>query len=209
MKFLTSIIFLFTIWTSIAFADLRNLETVSPNFRIKPYLEEVVRFQKIGKDQTIKELEKYASQEKYADQVAVLCRMLFKPKEEKKFERPKLGGSDFYGGTDYSDWPLEPITIFKGLPICISKLYWGSWDYRTVEDYLEYCVRECEWNDFKYELIEDELILERVKEFIGIFPWREELNEWEVSVLLGQAKPTANKALGENSETLRSSESTS
>lgn len=107
-------------------ADEVLIESCPPigrDFKIAPYLSVAKSLQEEGSDKAILRLGSWADTGKHEDQVVILCRMLFEAKKGTDFRRPRIGGAAFLGGTDYPDWPLEPIDIYESVPILITSGY--------------------------------------------------------------------------------------
>jgi hypothetical protein len=83
-------------------------------------------------------------------QVIILCRMLFTQRPGADFRRPMIGGASFFGGTDYADWPLEPIELVDGIPFLITRGYFIAGLAERDEGYLRYCETNCDWSGFRY-----------------------------------------------------------
>ena len=104
----------------------------------------------MGRDQACEQMLALAKRDVDAEQVFVLCRMLFTRRGTSEFRRPALGAAVFLGGTTYADWPLEPIELVDGVPFVI------TWGYEILgeglppEFYLRYCMTSCNWNTFRF-----------------------------------------------------------
>ena len=101
-----------------------------------------------------------------ASEVYPLCRMLFEAKEKQDFRRPKLGYPRCVGSVIYSEWPLEPIVIYRGVPILITKGYTLGGVWESPEYYVMYCLYNCRWREEKYTLLGREKLQEIVSQFI-------------------------------------------
>lgn len=66
----------------------------------------------------------------------------------------RLGPRPAPASARYEDWPLEPITLYKGLPILIVRGYTVGGRPEPPETYLEYCLKECKWRTTKYQLVD-------------------------------------------------------
>jgi hypothetical protein len=158
-------------------------------FQIKPYLEQTIILQCMDRQKAIAQLTEWAAERKHEDQVVILCRMLFTGKPNEKFRRPMIGGAAFLGKTNYSDWPLEPITIYQGIPILITRGYILAGYAEPSLNYLRYCQTECQWNDFPFLSLADSEISERLQKFIDSYPWKQSIEKWDRDFLLNQANP--------------------
>jgi hypothetical protein len=116
-------------------------------YKVAPYLRATVAFQRMGKDDACSTLHRIARGGKYENQVILLCRILLSKNEGEPFEPSRhgaeflfgrLGNVGFLGGTDHSDWPLEPIELVDDVPFLIigNCMYLGTPE--RAESYLEY-----------------------------------------------------------------------
>src|SRR5437868_5544038 len=89
-------------------ADLLALPT--EDYRVDPYLRAAQALQAMGREKGCARLRELAAKEKYPyTRTLSLCRMLFQSKPKGTFRRAFIGGAFFAPGTDYTDWPSEPI----------------------------------------------------------------------------------------------------
>ncbi len=102
-------------------AELAKLECGS--FRIDPCLRAAAKLQALGKDKALASLREAAKKRDRNFAVIVLCRILFTKKDDGEFRRPLIGGAFFFGGTSYSDWPLEPIALIDNTPFMVTRSY--------------------------------------------------------------------------------------
>ena len=84
------------------------------------------------------------------EKVVVLCRMVFTAKEGAEFLGILQGHTDFFGGTTYADWPLEPIEVVNGYPFWIVSGYALAGAAQPASSYVSYCIANCDWNAFRY-----------------------------------------------------------
>jgi hypothetical protein len=155
------------------------------DFRASHFLSEAVRLQKLGapaREAALRELARQSH--KRASDVFPLCRMLFEAKEGKEFRRPLIGGAGFVGKTDYANWPLEPITIYKGVPILIVTGYILAGVPELPLMYLEYCIETCKWREEKFSPVDQESRRRILSEFIK----SNSLDAREVNWLRAQAE---------------------
>src|SRR5262245_10457955 len=101
--------------------DLPDLE--AGEFKVDPYTRTAASLQAMSKDKANAVLLQLAKNRDQDNQVIVLCRMLYTPKANGAFRRPLIGAAHFLGGTDYKDWPLEPIELVDGVPFLITRGY--------------------------------------------------------------------------------------
>ncbi len=139
-------------------------------FRASRYLDLAVRIQRLESPAREAALRELAQDRRRASDVYPLCRMLFEAKEKGEFRRPMIGGAHFLGSTTYDDWPLEPITIFQGMPILVVTGYVLAGHPEPPGGYVEYCLKECRWKDTKFAPIEAATRREIVAKFIAENP---------------------------------------
>ena len=124
------------------------------DYKASPFIEAAVALQALGKDKACELLRANGKGRDHNanNGVIVLLRMLFVKKADGEFRRPRIGGAMFLAGTDYADWPLEPIELVDGVPFLISRGYIiGGGPGETGESYLDYCLKNCDWNDFEFK----------------------------------------------------------
>ena len=122
------------------------------HYKVDPYIQIASDLQSLGKEAAIKKLMAFAKDRKQDNKAIMLCRMLFSPKANSEFRRPRIGGAAFLGKTDYADWPLEPIEIVDGVPFIIVIGYQIQGQPEPAELYLRYCLQNFEWNEFRYKI---------------------------------------------------------
>jgi hypothetical protein len=118
--------------------------------------------------------------------IAVLCRMLFTKRQGSDFRRAMIGGASFFGGTDYSDWPLEPIEIIDGIPFDIT---WGYSIHGAPEppqEYVRYCMANCDWSGIKFEPKTGQQKKEALAKLIASPKWRTPLDQRDRDFLAAQ-----------------------
>jgi hypothetical protein len=148
------------------------------NYRIQHYLESAQELQRLEPAQRAERLKALAVDPKRASEVFPVCRMLFDAKPRGEFRRPRIGGASFVDGRDYADWPLEPITIFEGMPILIVSGYMLGGFPEQPEWYVNYCLNECVWRDTKYEPVALEKRKQIVEKFIAANPKVKDDADW-------------------------------
>src|SRR5262245_19501059 len=121
------------------------------SYKVAPFIRAAVALQALGKDKACELLRAHSKdrQRELYSGVFVLSRMLFVKKADGKFRRPLIGGAAFVGGTDYEDWPLEPIEIVDGVPFIITRGYMLGGSPESAESYVLYCMEHCDWNEFR------------------------------------------------------------
>jgi len=168
--------------------SLESCEPTGDRYRIAPYLTVARALQEEGKDVAVAKLRHWAKMG-YEDQVLILCRMLFEPKEGGELRAPRMGRGDFLGGTSRRDWRLRPIALHKNVPVLIEK---GDELGRIGEAsivYVDYCVKSCRWREPKYTELDAETLREVIHDLIRKTAWKKALSETERAFLLNQAEP--------------------
>jgi hypothetical protein len=172
--------------------DLKALPHPLVDFRADPYIKAASSLQRMGKDKACKRLAELAREEqrgsRHGKRVIVLCRMLFTVKPGGPFRRPELGAAAFWGGTDYEDWPREPIEVVDGVPFVIVSSYHGAGQPESPIDYLEYCLSGCEWGDTKYTPQTADEKRKALEKLISSRKWKRPLREDEKDFFAQQIK---------------------
>ena len=149
-------------------------------YEVKPYVEAVIRLQSMGQQRSEQCMVKYARQNKWSgDQIYILCRMLYTKPIASDFKSPPLGLPSCIGGTNYKNWPLNPIEIVDGVPFLIAtgfSLYGAG---GTPLDYISYCMTNCEWNTFLYKSKSDEELKTALNKMLNSSKWNRPLREDE------------------------------
>ncbi|MEO6054954.1 MAG: hypothetical protein ABIP97_13180 [Chthoniobacterales bacterium] len=142
--------------------DFSRCKGLLDGYTCSPYLDEAVWLQSLPKEKAIAQLSKWADNEKYKEQVIILCRMLFEAKNGQVFKRPQLGGPVIYGVRGFLTaqelqyrWPLEPIALVDNIPFLIVS---GGYaiagrppDPAEAMHYLKYCVEQTDWSKRHYK----------------------------------------------------------
>jgi hypothetical protein len=122
------------------------------HYRVDPYLKAAEGLQAMGKEKAIPLLHKLASREAWPyTRTLTLCRLLFEARPKSTFRRALIGGAFFPGGTDYKDWPLEPVEIVDGVPFLIAIGYGLGGFPEPPSLYVRYCEAKCQWSTFKFK----------------------------------------------------------
>ena len=82
-------------------------------FKSETYIRLAIELQALGREKAELRLHEVARSGYTLGRAIILSRMLFKKRPGEQFARPLIGGAVFMGGTDYSDWPLEPIELVR------------------------------------------------------------------------------------------------
>jgi len=159
------------------------------DYKVEPYIRSAVALQKMGFERACHEMMINTRRDKDCEQLYVLCRMLFNKRGASDFRRPWIGGAVFLGGTDYSDWPLEPIELVDGVPFIIIRGYsvHGALP-EPPEAYLNYCITNCDWNTFRYHLKSRDELKEALNKLLISKKWKRPLERQELEILTEQIK---------------------
>jgi len=168
--------------------SMKTLHSIGREFKIAPYLSVAKSLQDVGSEAAIGRLRIWADTQKHEDQVIILCRMLFEAKKDMEFRRPMIGGAAFFGRTDYSDWPLEPIDIYDEVPILITSGYMLGGEPEPSGRYLDYCVNSCDWKKTRYSLRSSEELETVIKKWLAQRNWSATLSEQDQAFFINQAK---------------------
>jgi len=140
------------------------------NYRIAHYLDCAVEMQKLDPRNRAARLRELADDVEHASEIYPLCRMLFEAKGKEEFRRPMIGAPGFVDRGQTADWPLEPITLYRGIPILVSTGYSLGGYAEEPKSYLEYCLDECKWREEKIAALKAEEIKKTVNDFISSNP---------------------------------------
>jgi hypothetical protein len=149
------------------------------DYKATAFIEAAVALQALGKEKACELLRANGkgSEHNANNGVIVLMRMLFVKKADGEFRRPRIGGAIFLGGTDYADWPLEPIELIDGVPFLISRGYMiGGGPGETGEAYLDYCLKNCDWNDFVFEKPSEKELRRALVKLVSSPKWKTPLD---------------------------------
>jgi hypothetical protein len=161
-------------------------------FRPDPYIKAAIALQGMGKKRACKRLAELAKEEQrtYREgwRVSILCRMLFTAKPGGKFRGPHIGVPAFLGGTDYPDWPLEPIEIVDGVPFRIVWGYSRGGRGELPSTYVDYCLNQCDWSSIEYAPKTADEKARALKKLLGSKKWKTPLTAYEKDFLTQQIK---------------------
>ncbi|HMV49721.1 MAG TPA: hypothetical protein PLD20_21665 [Blastocatellia bacterium] len=121
-------------------------------------------------------------------EMVALCRMLFVKRPNSEFRRAMIGAAGFLGGTDYGDWPLEPIEIVDGIPFSVVNGYVLGGFPELVNAYLNYCIGNCDWNSFQFEMKTDAQKQEALRKLLASPKWKRELTTWDKDFFSAQIR---------------------
>jgi len=190
-----TILFLFALAMSmpaLRAADEISVETcpsIGWDFKIVPYLSVAKSLQEEGRDKAILRLRSWADSRKQEDQVVILCRMLFETKKGREFRRPRIGEAAFLGGTDYPDWPLEPIDIYERVPILITHGYRVGGFTEPSGRYLDFCVESCNWRQDRFTVRSTDELRKIFAKWLTQRKWTAPLSARDRAFFIEQAEP--------------------
>ena len=134
--------------------------------------------------------------------IAVLCRMLFVPREGASFDRPALGAPEFLGdppgaavalnntsnSPGFQTWPLEPIELVDDIPFLVVGRYPvdAAVDPRNSETYVDYCLTNCAWTRVRFSEKTAEQKSEALTKLLASLKWRQALKPSERDWLSAQ-----------------------
>jgi hypothetical protein len=125
-------------------------EFIPEKFKSETYIRLAIELQALGREKAELRLHEIARSGYTLGRAIILSRMLFKKRPGEQFVRPLIGGALFMGGTDYSDWPLEPIELVDGVPFVISRGYFIAGRPENDDEYIRYCEAHADWSNFQY-----------------------------------------------------------
>lgn len=141
------------------------------DFRISRYLELASEIQALPSDEARgNRLRALASESAGPGEIFPLCRMLFEERPDGFFRRPNLGGAVFVDGDSVGNWPLEPIALYRSVPILILRGYAMGGHQESPEQYLAYCLKDCRWRALRYVPVDPETRADVVERFIQNHP---------------------------------------
>jgi len=168
--------------------SIESCPLIGWDFKIVPYLSVAKSLQEEGRDKAILRLRSWADTRKHEDQVVILCRMLFEAKKGTEFRRPGIGGAAFLGGTDYPDWPLEPINIYEGVPILITHGYALAGTPESSRRYLDFCIENCDWRQARYSVQSHDELKELITKWLTSRKWPTPLSARDRAFFTDQAE---------------------
>jgi hypothetical protein len=157
------------------------------NYSIKTTLDTAYQLQELGETKAIAKLKSWAKGNPDDLRTIVMCRMLFKGKQA-PLRRPYLGEALFFGGTTYADWSLEPIAIFEGVPVLITRGYLLGGEAESAEAYLSYCIQNGSWGSNRYTDMTSGQINASLTRFLADTNWKSGLSETDKQFFMSQGK---------------------
>ncbi len=169
---------------------LKACQPIGKGYRIEPYLAVAKGLQQFGQDKAVAKLRDWAKGHQAEDQVIILTRMLFEKKGGGEIRPPMIGAPELLGDTTYADWPAEPIALYEGIPILITKGYMLLGLAERSEDYLNECIKDGSWRAVKYTEADQPRLEKIIESFIKTAKWKRLLSADEESFLKEQAGVT-------------------
>ncbi len=167
--------------------DLASLPDLQQGkYKVGPYITAAARLQDLGRDSACRILLQAAQTNRESKQIMVLCRMLFTQRLASEFRRPRIGAGRFLGGTDFHDWPLEPIELVDAVPFLITKGYNLGGLAELSDDYLCYCMTDCDWNIVRFHEPAVEQKNDALAKLVSSSKWKRPLDSDEVGFLSAQ-----------------------
>lgn len=120
--------------------------------------------------------------------IIILCRLLFRSQDGGAMRRPMRGEPAFLGDTTYTDWPLEPLHLFQGVPFCIVSMYSLAGLPEPPPSYLAHCLRAGVWSTHPYPDVSNLDLKAITHEFIACGPWARPLEASEQRMLFAQVE---------------------
>jgi len=157
-----------------------------PEFKSAPYIEAAIALQKVGQKIACQKMMRLAKADENADQIYILCRMLFIQRNASIFRPPYIGGASYLGMGEDADWPHSPIEVIDGVPFAINWAYTLAGSPETPADYLNYCMTSCDWNTFKYTPKSHDELVRALNKLLITGRWKRPLNLQEKAILLNQ-----------------------
>jgi hypothetical protein len=155
-------------------------------YKVAPYIRTAVALQALEHAAALERLHALAQSRDANARVIILCRMLFAARPGSDFRSPGIGAASFFGGTDYSDWPIEPIELVDGVPFLITGGYSVGGEGETDEQYLDYCERSCEWSSVRYSIKTKQQEREALTKLTTSAKWKKPLDAREQEFLANQ-----------------------
>jgi hypothetical protein len=155
-------------------------------YKVDPYIRVAVELQSMDRSAALARLHAMAGDPRPAARVIVLSRMLFTPRSPAGLRRPMIGGALFLGGTNYSDWPQEPIELVDGIPFLITYGYVVGGLPESDESYLQYCETHGDWSTFRYSVKTAQQKRDALNKLFASDKWKTTLTDSERKSLAEQ-----------------------
>ncbi len=158
----------------------------SGNYKVDTYIQLATELQSLDHTNALARLHAMTKDFHHGQRVIILCRMLFAQRPGSDFRRPMLGGPSLLGGTDYADWPLEPIELVDGVPFLITRGYFLAGKAEPDEWYVRYCETNCNWSDFRYVPKSGQQKQDALNKLFASPKWKKPLDVYEREFLAKQ-----------------------
>jgi hypothetical protein len=171
--------------------SLKDLPHFSENdteldYRVTPYIRTAMSLQQMGQKRACLDLMRLAKRNDDAEQIYVLCRMLFSQRPSAEFRPPGIGEPVFLGGSDWTNWPNQPIEIVNGVPFLVTWSYKIFGQIEPPADYLAYCMTNCNWNKLVFVLKNKEELHLALNTLTNSPKWKRPLTPHELEILQSQ-----------------------
>ena len=201
---------LMSIGDTVVLKDLPEIRDAS--YAVDPYIRAAAQLQAMGKDQASgvlldlathrsndSQLFKFlrrigirvqtSTQDQDQDiKIIVLCRMVFTPKANGEFRGPMIGLANFLGGTDYADWPFQPIEVVDGVPFLITYGYSLEGKAERAQSYVTYCIQNCDWNEVRFTPKSEQEKQKALDKLLASPKWKSDLGDSDHAFLASQIK---------------------
>ena len=155
-------------------------------FKSETYIRLAIELQALGREKAELRLHEIARNGYSLGRAIILSRMLFKQRPGEQFTRPDIGAALFMGGTDYSDWPLEPIELVDGVPFVISRGYFIAGRPENDDEYIQYCETHADWSDAQYAVPTKQQEQAALAKLVTSPKWKKPLTDKERELLSRQ-----------------------
>jgi hypothetical protein len=151
------------------------------DYKVDPYIRAAMDLQAMGEGKASSILLRAECPAVY-----ILCRMLYTPRKQAQFRRPLIGHAFFLGGTQYAEWPLEPIELVDGVPFLITRGYGIAGMPEWPEQYAKYCITNCDWNNTRFRIRTVEDKQKALNKLLSSPKWKRKLQDDDKAILQAQ-----------------------
>ncbi len=157
-------------------------------YKSAPYIDLACYVQTLEEKQAVDIIRQYAKTFQYENQLIILTKMLFAPKENEILRRPLIGGAGFIGKTEYQDWSSEPIVLINDIPFLICTGYALGGQAENAIDYFDYCLKNGAWTIVKYKQKSSEQYKEALNILLKLKVWKTELSSQQKTFFVEQIR---------------------
>jgi hypothetical protein len=173
---------------SLKLPDRADFSMNPQGYRADTYIRTASELQSLDRSAALTKLRAMARDPHEAPRVIILSRMLFAPRPDSRLRRPTIGGAIFLGGSDYADWPQEPIEIVDGVPFLIANGYILAGLAEDPEAYLRYCETQSDWSVVRYSAKTTQEKRDALNMLLTSRKWKTSLTDRERKFLTDQIK---------------------